>query len=1111
MAVGEANTRLARFLEAALHVRPGEGRRTLFLFIQLFAASGIFILGRTVRDTLFLSRYSIAALPWMFVLYGLASALLSLLYGRYADRVPRSTLLYTTTGVCACSYFAVWLLVRAEVSWAYPVFYIWADIAANLLILQFWTLAADLALPREARRLNSTVGAARPLGTIFFGVVAAWIVQWIGTAQLLFVLIVLMLLYAACVHFLRHEPRTGDGRHAAQGKAASEASPTQSIASYFRILSAMLIVMHITLTLGDYQFKIVAGSTYSEDHLARFFSLFYGVVGILSMAFQLVVTPRLLSKLGVGTALAVMPGVFGSSSIFLLLWPGLHAACAMKFSDNGLQFTLHDTTMQSLYAPFPAGIRARTRGFLEGAVKPLSYGAGGLMLVLLQHLEIDVQLMSLVAIAMTVLWISLVPLVRRAYLRSLELGITGPMAVQLFEEPFVLGGAECRILIQTLESPDSSRVALALEQLRSERSPEFRAALTKLLRRPEASIRARAIQLLDALEDVSRVPDFRIASQDEDPTVRASAVSALSRFLANDAPAQLYPFMQDTSAEVRTAVLSGLLRDGGIEAVTRSGEALLRLQESPDPEERAEACSVLAGLGRSAYLSLEQLLRDPNLRVRRAALRAAGVAADARLIPLMVRALYEPGSRNAAMTALAAVAEPAVKFIDRVLNDPNLPRAVRLELPRVLAKIPSHTSVRVLNHHIENPDSHIRLRVYAALGRLRAALALAPLPTGELFTRVHREILEACGNIAAWKQAQPRFGTTLLAEEFEFRVRRAERRVLRLLELTYPLRDISLILTALENPARRQDALEALDELLHPTLRELIISFLEDKSRAASLLISHEAALCILPPVDFMLLEVHHPNPYVAFLTLSSVAAAGEIAGIPAARQALGHTDPLVREAGLRALVKLDKDHGSREAAALLGDPDSTVARWARHLAETEPASPQDTAASHWENTMYGTVEKILLLKATPLFSRLSGEDLAPLARVAEVAVFAAAEWIFREGEPSDEFYVVVGGLVALEARGRELRRVGPKETFGELDVLDRGPQTRSARALEPTELLRIGGEEFFEILHEQTEIAEALIGILAGQLRDAHRRLLAQAEDLDHQKSKVANSAADE
>ena len=46
-------------LESTLRIRPGEGRRVGLLFLHLALASAVFYLGRTVRDTLFLSRYQI--------------------------------------------------------------------------------------------------------------------------------------------------------------------------------------------------------------------------------------------------------------------------------------------------------------------------------------------------------------------------------------------------------------------------------------------------------------------------------------------------------------------------------------------------------------------------------------------------------------------------------------------------------------------------------------------------------------------------------------------------------------------------------------------------------------------------------------------------------------------------------------------------------------------------------------------------------------------------------------------------------------------------------------------------------------------------------------------
>jgi len=1028
----------------------------------------------------------------MFILFGITAALTALLYGRFADRISRSVLLYATSAVGMVTYLIIWFLIREDVAWVYPFFYVWAEVVANLFLLQFWTLAADFDNPREARRLNPLVGAARPLGIIFFGVSTALVVVRVGTEQFIFVLILLMGIFAASVYLLRNEPRHNLAIDLGPSRRRVPEEPAPG-GSYFKALVALLLVMFVTLTVGDYQFKMLAGSVLKEDGLARFFALFYGIVGILSMGFQLAITPRLLSKQGVGSALTVMPGIFGASSLWLLVNPGLAAASAMKFADNGLQYTLHETTMQSLYVPFSAATRARTRGWLEGAVKPLAYGAGGMLLVLLGKLSLDVRQMSFVTLSLVILWQLLIPIVRKGYIKSLEKGFAGPMAAQMFEEPFVIGAAERKILLRSLDASDSMRTLISLEQLQKDTSDEFKDILLRLLNRPEAPVRARAIQLLGSLDDGTHAAQFQKACQDKDPMVRASAFSALARFFGNENPNFLFSFMSDPSIEVRVEVLAGLLRYGGVEAKTRAGVNLLRLQDSTKPEERKEACAVLARLGRTAYPSLRNLMGDLNPSVRRAAMRAAASAMDPRLVPLMMEGLYDPGVRNTSMAALIAMGKPTVDLIGRVLNDPVLPRPVRLELPRMLSRIPTGESMGVLRNYMETPDSHMRLRVYAAMGRLRRNLGIAPLPIRQLLPRIDREVDEAYVNLLGWNGARKRFGTRLLSEEIEFRLGRAEKRILRLLELSYPLPEVVLIMTALEDPLRRPEALEALDALLSPALRERILPLFENRNDPDALAARAKPSVRILPPVEFMLLQARHINPYVVLLSLDSLARAGECAAIPAAKQALHHRDPLVREGGLRALNALDGAATCESAQNLVSDPDPSVSLWARWLV-TLPFDTIGCPGIPSETVMYGTVEKILFLKGTSLFAGLSGEDLAPLARVATVTTFSTGDEIFTEGIPSHHFYVIISGLVALESQGKELRRIGPPETLGELAVLDGGPQDASACALQPTELLRVGAEELFELLHEQVQIAEALIRILAGQVREAHQRLASQA-----------------
>ena len=123
---------LDTLLEATLRVRPGEGRRTALLFTHLLLAASVFILGRTVRDTLFLSRLAnpLRVLPWMFVAYGVASSVTVVLYSRVADRMARHRLIVVSCAIGIATYLATWGVVRAGAAWIYPAFYVWAETCA---------------------------------------------------------------------------------------------------------------------------------------------------------------------------------------------------------------------------------------------------------------------------------------------------------------------------------------------------------------------------------------------------------------------------------------------------------------------------------------------------------------------------------------------------------------------------------------------------------------------------------------------------------------------------------------------------------------------------------------------------------------------------------------------------------------------------------------------------------------------------------------------------------------------------------------------------------------------------------------------------------------------
>jgi CRP-like cAMP-binding protein len=137
---------------------------------------------------------------------------------------------------------------------------------------------------------------------------------------------------------------------------------------------------------------------------------------------------------------------------------------------------------------------------------------------------------------------------------------------------------------------------------------------------------------------------------------------------------------------------------------------------------------------------------------------------------------------------------------------------------------------------------------------------------------------------------------------------------------------------------------------------------------------------------------------------------------------------------------------------------------------------------------MITTVEKVLFLKSIDLFRGLPGEELATIAEIAEEQPFAAGDPVFAEGEPGDALYLIVEGAVKVHRGGEQLAQLGARDVFGEMAVLDSQPRSASVTVLKDAVLLKIGRDDFRDILQERPEIGMGIIQVLSRRLRPAGR-----------------------
>lgn len=138
---------------------------------------------------------------------------------------------------------------------------------------------------------------------------------------------------------------------------------------------------------------------------------------------------------------------------------------------------------------------------------------------------------------------------------------------------------------------------------------------------------------------------------------------------------------------------------------------------------------------------------------------------------------------------------------------------------------------------------------------------------------------------------------------------------------------------------------------------------------------------------------------------------------------------------------------------------------------------------------MLTTVEKVLFLKSIDLFRALPSEELSQIAEIAEEQPFAGGDPVFAEGEPGDALYLVVEGAVKVHKGDKLIVQLGVRDVVGEMAVLDGEPRSASVTVVQDAVLLKIGRDDFRDILNERPEIAMGVIKVLSRRLRDTNKK----------------------
>jgi len=822
---------LRAFWRSMFDIRPEERARVFLMALYLFLVMFVHYVLKPVSRGMFLEKFDIDSLPHLYLLVAAVGGLMATLYTRAALRASLQWAVAWVTAVSALSFVGFWWAIQYQWKWLLYAFNLWANLYGVVVVAQCFLVAGNVFTSREAKRVYGAIGLGANIGAVVSSLFTSLLVKKVGARPLVLVCALLVVLgYAAFRLMLAQK-----GVSLKRARAAEAEEAQAHLADMFRaigrhrhlqVIMGIITLIFVVDVLVDYQYNYAAKALMGGQ-ISAFLANFNLYSGLLALALQVFVTTALVSRLGVGGTMLIMPATMAAAAVPVALAPSLMSTVGAALLEKASRYSFNRTGMELLYMPLPTDLRNRTKAFVDIAVDRMGRGLAAVLLIVVGRMGVKhPRHVALGVLGLAAVWVLLSRRAQKEYvatlrrrlqqrrldLESVRVAVQDPTTLALLEE--------------AAASPNARQATYALALLAEVPAYPFEPQLVKAAGSASSEVRAKAYELAVArgfpgLLDRA-LAEVESSALGQDGAVRPAVTYLLA--VSPAAPQLARGFLQHANWVAGESTLEALAGQGELGREQVAPEWVSANAQAADPQRRRLAALALGVVGDEGTETLHHLLADPDPGVKTAACRAAGTLRNRLYLTALYGMLPDARLRAAAIDALASYGTRICGTLGDLIEDETVPLAIRRRLPRVLRRVAVQRSVDVLLHALGEPHPAVRTAVLRALNRLRE---IEPnLDYGPAL--VTRQILEEARHYselnAAWTalrdQGEQRTAKRLLARSLEERLHTSVERLFRLLALRYPPKEIYAAYLAVRH--RRPEQLAAAVDYLESTLdREL--------------------------------------------------------------------------------------------------------------------------------------------------------------------------------------------------------------------------------------------------------------------------------------------------
>ncbi|MCB0194484.1 MAG: HEAT repeat domain-containing protein [Anaerolineae bacterium] len=780
--------------------------RLLLMLGQSFTFGVLVALVVIIGNTLFLSDFGSASLPYVYFAVAVLGTLLSYGTARAQSIWTLPTVALMTMAGFILLFMATWL-ARTGTQAAWVSF---ALISAYPLVLRMsfvilgWQ-ARRLFDVRQIKQLFPHIVTGFVVGFIAGGLVMPFFINLLGAIEnVILVMALASLIIAILIGQVGRQFSDIFQLEPQQVRSQTDKSAKLSLwqlfrKPFFRWIFLYQLLMAMVSKFTDYLLLAQTEMRYTtEVDTAHFFSTFYSILNIADLFFLLVIAAFFLRRFGLKAGLLANP-------LFLAVNFGLIVVVAPIFGINSttvfvlvilsriMVVTLTDaatrTSVNATYQALPTRESTLTQTAAEGIAPQLALGVVGLVLLLFNAFPgLGFFHVALFTFLLVVVWsfnslavyrhyaATLLKTIKRRALKDVTLTLTDEVSLSAVN--------------QLLKSDKVNEVRIALNMLETAAHPSLSDHVLTLANHTQPEIQIEALHRIERHKIMAALSVVRalIAYPDTTAAVRGAALQALCALTEAKAVYQVCPYLDQTEADVKRGALVGLLRYGGISGIIAAAPYLAEAQQELSAADRKLAAQVIGSVQRQDfYEPLLTLLQDEDKSVRLAALEAAAQVQHPSLLPFIINNLHPVATRSAALHALLAYGPAILPMVAAALNG-ETGHSINdtKRLVRVCGQIGGAETIALLRQHLLHPHREVQEQIIVALNSCGFQAETADRPL--IDQCLQQQARYAATLLAVQRDCGTEEAVSTLQQALQDEVYRVRRRLFYLLSLLYDSR-----------------------------------------------------------------------------------------------------------------------------------------------------------------------------------------------------------------------------------------------------------------------------------------------------------------------------------